>query len=65
MVPESRVAIRLFHTPSMNPREVSASGSSLMPKTIIRTPKNKMEAREINPSHLITPTGPEEIVFSK
>jgi hypothetical protein len=49
----------------MNPREDSASGSSLMPKTSIRTPKNKMEAREINPSHLITPNGPEEIVFSK
>jgi hypothetical protein len=65
MVPGSRVAIRLFHTPSTKPIEVSASGSSLIPKTMIRTPKNKIAAKEINPNHLITPIGPAAMVFSK
>ncbi len=66
IVPESNVAIKLCQDPSMKPN-FSASGSGVLfiPNTKIRSPKINTINKEIMASHLITPAGPADIVFSK
>ncbi len=66
IAPGSMVDISICQEPSIKPKP-SAPGSSelVIPKINIIAPKLNTKNKEKMASHLITPIGPEAIVFSK